>query len=295
MNVHKNARLTIEGRKLLVERIAVIGLTPAAEAAGVSLRTARKWLDRFRLGGPNALADRSSRPRRVRSSLDDVVLRSIEQLRRLRMPMRRIAELVGRSVSTVSRALDRLGLSSLRGLDPVRPLVRYEHVAPGEMLHIDTKKLGRIARPSHRVTGNRRDSVEGAGWEFAHVAIDDHSRAGFVQMHADERKDSPVEFLKASVAHFAAHGRQDQAALDRQRLGLPLQALQQDLPGTRHQAHLHPALHTADQRQGRALHPDLPARVGLRSPVEQQPRAHLLAAGVPRLLQQPPPTLRSRR
>jgi transposase InsO family protein len=142
----------------------------------------------------------------VRSSLDDAVLGSIEQLRRLRMPMRRIAELVGRSVSTVSRVLDRLGLSSLQALEPVRPIVRYEHVAPGEMLHIDTKKLGRIVRPSHRVTGNRRDSVEGAGWEFAHVAIDDHSRAGFVQMYADERKDSAVEFLKASVAHYAAHG-----------------------------------------------------------------------------------------
>jgi len=206
VNVHKNARLTIEGRKLLVERIPVIGLAAAAEAAGVSLRTARKWLERFLLGGAAALADRSSRPRRLRSSLDDVALRSIEQLRRLRMPMRRIAELVGRSVSTVSRVLDRLGLSSLRTLDPVRPIVRYEHIAPGEMLHIDTKKLGRIVRPSHRVTGNRRDSVEGAGWEFAHVAIDDHSRAGFVQMHADERKDSAVEFLKASVAHYAAHG-----------------------------------------------------------------------------------------
>ena len=206
MNVHKNARLTIEGRKLLIERVAVIGLTAAAEAAGVSLRTARKWLERFRLGGSGALADRSSRPRRVRSSVDDVVLGSIEQLRRLRMPMRRIAELVGRSVSTVSRWLARLGLSSLRALDPVRPIVRYEHVAPGEMLHIDTKKLGRIVRPSHRVTGDRRDSVEGAGWEFAHVAIDDHSRAGFVQMHVDERKGSAIEFLKASVAHYAAHG-----------------------------------------------------------------------------------------
>ena len=146
MNVHKNARLTIEERKLLVERIAVIGLTAAAEATGVSPITARKWLERFQLGGPDALADRSSRPRRVRSSLDELALCSIERLRRLRMPMRRIAELVGRSVSTVSRVLDRLGLSSLRALDPVRPVVRYEHVAPGEMLHIDTKKLGTSER-----------------------------------------------------------------------------------------------------------------------------------------------------
>ena len=206
MNSHKNARLTVEGRKLLIERIGVIGLTAAAEAAGVSLRTARKWLRRYRELGLDGLADRSSRPRRTRGSVDAALERAIEQLRRLRMPMRRIAQLVGRSVSTVSRLLARLGLSSLRALEPVRPIVRYEHVAPGEMLHIDIKKLGRIVRPSHRVTGDRRDSVGGAGWEFAHVAIDDHSRAGFVQMHPDERKDSAVEFLKASVAHYAAHG-----------------------------------------------------------------------------------------
>ncbi len=142
----------------------------------------------------------------MHSSLNDVVLHSIERLRRLRMPMRRIAELVGRSVSTVGRVLDRLGLSSLKALDSVRPIVRYEHVAPGEILHIDTKKLGRIVRPSHRVTGDRQDSVRGAGREFAHATIDDHSRAGFVQMHADERKGSAIEFLKASVAHYAAHG-----------------------------------------------------------------------------------------
>ena len=85
-------------------------------------------------------------------------------------------------------------------------VVRYEHDAPGAMLHMDTKKLGRIERPSHRVTGNRRDSVDGAGWEFAHVAIDDHSRVGFVQMHADERKGSAVDFLQAAVAHYAALG-----------------------------------------------------------------------------------------
>jgi len=206
VNVHKNARLTIEGRKLLIERIRVMGLAAAAEAAGVSLRTARKWLARFEEHGLEGLADRSSRPRRTRSTVDKALERSIEQLRRLRMPMRRIAELVCRSVSTVSRWLARLGLSSLRVLDPVRPVVRYEHTAPGEMLHIDTKKLGRIVRPSHRVTGDRRDKVEGAGWEFAHVAIDDHSRAGFVQMHPDERKSSAIAFLEASVAYYAAQG-----------------------------------------------------------------------------------------
>ncbi len=206
MNSHKNARLTIEGRKLLIERIAVMGLMPAAEAAGISPRTARKWLGRFEQEGFDGLADRSSRPCRTRNTVDQALQRCIEQLRRLRMPMRRIAQLVGRSVSTVARWLARLGLSSLKALDPVRPIVRYEHIAPGDMLHMDTKKLGRIVRPSHRVTGDRRDSVTGAGWEFAHVAIDDHSRAGFVQMHADERKDSATDFLKATVARFAAQG-----------------------------------------------------------------------------------------
>jgi transposase InsO family protein len=206
VNVHKNARLTFEGRKLLVERIAVMGLMAAAEAAAISARTARKWLRRFEQEGLQGLMDRSSRPARTRNTIDGALLARIEQLRRSRMPLRRIAAVVGRSLSSISRLLARLGLSSLHSLEPRAPVVRYEREAPGEMLHMDTKKLGRIVRPSHRVTGNRRDSVEGAGWEFAHVAIDDHSRAGFVQMHADERKASAVAFLKASVAHFAALG-----------------------------------------------------------------------------------------
>ena len=149
-------------------------------------------------------------------------------------------------------------------------MVRYEHVAPGEMLHMDTKKLGRIVRPSHRVTGDRRDTVDGAGWEFAHVAIDDHSRAGFVQMHADERKESAVDFLKATVAHYAAQGVRikrlmtDNGPAYRSKLfNKTCQA-----SGIKH-TYTRPYT-TADQRQGRALHPDLPARVGLRPPVEQQ-------------------------
>lgn len=120
--------------------------------------------------------------------------------------MRVIARIVGRSVATISRLLDRLGLSSLKALDPRTGIVRYEHARPGGLLHIDTKKLGRIVRPSHRVTGDRRDTVDGAGWEFAHVAIDDHSRVGFVQIHVDERKDSAVAFLQNAVAHYAALG-----------------------------------------------------------------------------------------
>jgi transposase InsO family protein len=206
MNSHKNARLTFEGRKLLIKRIAVMGLMPAAEAAGISTRTARKWRKRFEQEGVDGLMDRSSRPAKTRSTINDELALRIEQLRRSRMPIRRIAAVVGRSVATISRVLARLGLSSLKALDPKPALVRYEREAPGELLHMDTKKLGRIVRPSHRVTGNRRDSVDGAGWEVAHVAIDDHSRVGFVQMHPDEKKLSAVDFLKAAVAHYQALG-----------------------------------------------------------------------------------------
>jgi transposase InsO family protein len=206
VNSHKHARLTCQGRLLLIERISAMGLTLAAQAAGVSLRTARKWRDRYNEFGAEGLYDRSSRPHQTRDSLDAELTQRVERLRRSRMPMRRIAAQVGRSVATISRALAKLGLSSLKALDEPKPVLRYEHEAPGELLHIDIKKLGRIVRPSHRVTGDRRDSVEGAGWEFAHVAIDDHSRVGFVQMHADERKTSAVDFLKASVAHYAALG-----------------------------------------------------------------------------------------
>lgn len=206
MNSHKNARLTFEGRKLLIERIAVMGLMPAAEAAGISARTARKWRERFEHDGVEGLMDRSSRPTRTRTTVDAQLALRIEQLRRSRMPMRRIAAVVGRSVSTISRVLATAGLSSLKALDPKPVLVRYEREAPGELLHMDTKKLGRIEVTGHRATGDRRDRTRGAGWEFAHVAIDDHSRVGFVQMHPDEKKLSAVEFLKAAVAHYEALG-----------------------------------------------------------------------------------------
>jgi len=206
MNSHKNARTTYEGRKLLIARIGEFGLMPAAAAAGISLRTARKWQLRFMQEGQRGLLDRSSRPAKTRSTVDAELSERIERLRRQRMPMHRIATVVGRSVATISRLLASLGLSSLKALDPAPVVTRYEREAPGELLHLDTKKLGRIERPSHRVTGNRRDSVDGAGWEFTHVAIDDHSRAAFVQMHPDERKDSAVRFLMAAVTHYATLG-----------------------------------------------------------------------------------------
>lgn len=206
MNSHKNARLTFEGRKLLIERIAVMGLMPAAEAAGISAGCARKWRRRYEQQGETGLLDRSCRPHRTRSKIDEQLAQRIEALRRERMPIRRIAAVVGRSAATISRFLAALGLSSLKALDPAVAAVRYERDAPGELLHMDTKKLGRIEREGHRINGDRTTRVRGAGWEFAHVAIDDHSRAGFVQMRPDERKTSAVEFLKDTVAHYAALG-----------------------------------------------------------------------------------------
>ena len=163
-------------------------------------------MSRYLADGEPGLSDASSRPERSPRSIEPARALAIVELRRKRLTQARIAAALGVSKSTVGRVLARAGLSLLSNLDPVEPIVRYEHEAPGDMLHIDTKKLGRIERPSHRVTGNRRDSVDGAGWEFAHVAIDDNSRTGFVQMHADERKNSAISFLLASVAHYAALG-----------------------------------------------------------------------------------------
>ena len=127
MNSHKNARTTFAGRKLLIDRIGVIGLMPAAEAAGISLRTARKWLRRFETEGEAGLRDRSSRPDKTRSTIDAELRARIERLRRDRMPMRRIAQIVGRSVSSISRLLATVGLSSLKALEPVKPIIRYYH------------------------------------------------------------------------------------------------------------------------------------------------------------------------
>jgi len=169
---------------LLMQRIAVLGLSAAAQACGISARAASKWQQRFEDQGPSGLYDRSSRPRRTQNTIDAELAQRLKQLRRARMPIRKIATVVGRSVATVSRFLAGLGLSSLKALEPREPVLRYERQAPGELLHVDTKKLGRIVRPGHWVTGDPRDSVTGAEWEFAHVAIDDHPRADFVQMHS---------------------------------------------------------------------------------------------------------------
>ena len=208
MNVHQHARMTVHGRALLVSRVRQDGwrVVDAAGAAGVSERTAYKWLARHKAGGERMLHDRSSAPARPHRRLPAETIAAIERLRRERLSGPAIARQLDLPRSTVGAVLRRLGLGRLAALDPKPPVVRYERERPGELIHLDTKKLGRIARPSHRVTGNRRDRVEGIGWEHLHVAVDDASRLAYTEVMADERKESACAFLDRALLFFAAHG-----------------------------------------------------------------------------------------
>jgi len=203
MNIHKNARLTLARRIEMVQGMVERGLTPAKAAAeaGVSQPTARKWLGRFLAQGEVGLQDRSSRPKCSPRSISTAKALAIVELRRRRLIQARIAASIGVSKSTVGRVLARAGLSRLRDLEPSEPVVRYEHAHPGDMIHIDTKKLGRIERMGKRIPGSPYRSV-GAGWEVLFVAIDDHARIGFTDLYPDERKASAVQFLENTVAYF---------------------------------------------------------------------------------------------
>jgi len=209
MNVHKNARMTVHGRLLLVQRVRAGGwrVVAAAAAAGVSERTAYTWLARYRAGGEPALHDRSSAPARSPRRLPLEVTAAIERLRRQRWTGPRIARALGRPVSTVGTVLRRLGLHRLGVLEAKPPAVRYERGAAGELLHIDSKKLGKIDRPGHRVTGDRRGRRgRGVGWEYLHVAIDDASRLAYTELLPDERGPTCAGFLARAAAWFASFG-----------------------------------------------------------------------------------------
>jgi transposase InsO family protein len=208
MNIHKNARLSLARRIELVQDLSVRGLcvTEAAVRHGVTPPTVRKWLGRYLANGESGLLDASSRPAVSPRAIEPNKALAIVELRHKRLTQARIAAALGVSKSTVGRVLARAGLSRLADLQPAEPVVRYEHDAPGDMLHIDTKRLGRIERPSHRVTGNRRDSVDGAGWEMLFVAVDDHARIAFTDMHCDEKWPQAVQFLRNAVAYFASLG-----------------------------------------------------------------------------------------
>lgn len=210
MNMHHNARLTPRGRELLVRRIIDDGLRPseAAQASGVSVRTAYKWLARYRAQGWDGLFDRGSRPHRCPHQTRTELLSRIIELRRLRRTYRQISIEVGVAQSTVGRVLSRAGLNRLSLLEPAKPANRCVYDHPRQLLHLDTKKLGRFKRPGHRVTGRAPSgaSSQGAGWEYVHVAVDDASRVAFTTIHPDESGRSACRALIAAVRYYAGFG-----------------------------------------------------------------------------------------
>jgi transposase InsO family protein len=216
MKLHANAALSWSGRRLLAERVLVDGwtLTAAAAAAAVSVRCARKWVGRYRCEGEQGLLDRSSAPRLVanRTPADRVAV--IVLLRQLRMTAAEIAETLAMPLSTVSVVLRRNGLGRLGRIGLEQP-VRYEHSSPGELVHIDVKKLGRIRGVGHRISGDRASQTKTriagrrrgvAGWEYVHVAVDDYSRLAYVEVLDDERATTAAGFLRRAVAFFARYG-----------------------------------------------------------------------------------------
>jgi transposase InsO family protein len=211
MDIHKNARLTPRSRAELVRRILVEKQTPKAVATafGVCAKTVSKWVARFQAEGEAGLLDRSSRPHRLHRPTPQAKVEEIERLRRQRWTGKQIAAETGISPATISRVLRRLGLNKLSALEPAEPVRRYEREKPGELIHLDIKKLGRIGSVGHRITGRYPGAINrhrGIGWEFVHVCIDDASRVAFVQLRPDQRKESAIAFLEAAVAYYAKLG-----------------------------------------------------------------------------------------
>jgi len=209
MNMHKNARLAPKGREVMVVRLER-GERPGdvACAMGVSVRTVYKWRKRYRDEGLTGLQDRSSQPSNSPARTSARREADVIRLRRERRIMDRIAEETSLSRATVGRILARHGLNRWRDLEPAEPVVRYERDRPGELIHIDIKKLGKFNRTGHRITGDRtgQSNSRGIGWEFVHVCIDDHTRLGFSQVLASERKEDAVAYLTAAVGWYQKMG-----------------------------------------------------------------------------------------
>jgi transposase len=210
MDTHKNAVLTPKGREQMVRAVVDSGLSQAAAARqlNTTAKTVGKWVRRFRAEGLDGLCDRSSRPHSSPSQTPPSTSEAVERLRRQRYTGQQIASDLGISSATVSRVLKRLGLNRLSALEPAEPVRRYEREHPGELIHIDIKKLGRFEQVGHRITGDRKGQSHGrgVGWEYVHVCIDDASRVAFTEIRKDERKASAVAFLKAAVTYYAQLG-----------------------------------------------------------------------------------------
>lgn len=206
MKAHRNARTTLHSRQVLVERIAQgLPAWQVAQDLGVSRQTVQKWLARLRAEGTGGLEDRSSRPARSPTRLPATKVERIAALRHQRLTAGQIAQRLGLARSTVSRHLSNLDMGKLPALYPPPPVVRYERERPGELIHIDTKKLGRFRRLGHRVTGNRGQDSEGAGWDFLHVCVDDASRLAYVEIHPDELRYTATRFLIHALRFFKEH------------------------------------------------------------------------------------------
>ncbi|QGT78693.1 IS481 family transposase [Guyparkeria halophila] len=208
MDIHQNAALTPRGRARLVNRVLASGWSfrATARAFEVDPKTVRRWVARYRHEGLSGLRDRRSRPKRQPRRTPGRLNKQVVALRHRRWTLSRIGAFTGLSRATVGRILQRNGLNRLASLEPKEPPRRYEHESPGDLLHLDIKKLARFRQPGHRVTGFRTKGSMGAGWEFVHVAIDDRSRLAFTQIHPDEGKRSAIAHLKAAVAYYASLG-----------------------------------------------------------------------------------------
>lgn len=208
MTIHGNARTCLHSRLLMVRRVLEEAwtLSQAAEAAGVSVRTVSKWVARFRQEGEQGLLDRPSAPSLVPHRTPEERVELIACLRRLRMTAAEIAEVLGMPLSTVQAILTRIGLGRLSRLEPPEPANRYEKQRPGELVHVDVKKLGKIGLPGHRVNGDRRTRSRGIGWEYVHIAVDDATRLAYVEVLEDEKATTAAAFLRRAVAFFGSFG-----------------------------------------------------------------------------------------
>jgi transposase InsO family protein len=208
MKLHANAPHGPRGRAEMVRRVVQGGQTAraVAEDFGVSERTVRKWVGRFRAEGQGGLQDRTSRPHHMPTATPEALRPKIEALRRQRWTGARLAERFGVGRATMHRILRRLGLERLRKLEPRPPVQRYERARPGELLHLDVKKLARIGRVGHRITGDRRRRVRGIGWEYAHVCVDDASRAAYVEVLPDEQQATTRGFLQRAATWLGQRG-----------------------------------------------------------------------------------------
>jgi len=268
MTLHRNARTCPNSRRLIAARVLGGGwtLAAAAEAAGVSVPTARKWVCRFREQGDAGLRDRSSAPKRVPHRTPPERERAILSLRALRLTGEQIAAALGMAPSTVSLVLKRNGQGRLPRPWASEPERRYQRSRAGELVHVDIKQLGRIARPGHRVTGSRasagyhRARFE-QGWEYVPVCVDDATRLAYVEVLEDERPATRIGFLERAIAQLASYGIQVERVM------------------TDNAAH---------QRQGRALHPDADQRLGLRRHLRLERRTHRRTSALAPHLQPPP-------